>query len=446
VRSLALLFACGQPPPAPVEIEAPRPAPGVLLEALPPEEEAAPRTRRTEPLDLGVDRSPITVSVPKLPPGGSVSFAFDDGRTGFATRIPESMPLPAAAFGEGKIFISGGFESIAFYALDAKTGAHVWSNRALADNGPTAAIYDDGRVVFNTESCTLFVADAETGKVRWSKYLGDPTLAQVAVADDRVYSSFPGSGGQQLGAFHVSDGRTLWSRWIDGELLAAPVIAGDAVFVSTIHGTMFRFDRVTGKRIWRKRIRATTAPWVHGDELFVSARRGRPERQIVVDARTGDVVREHHTSAGAARDVPSTLDDWKKVWAFEGSRPVVLDGIRYDATGGEVRATDPITGDVIWHRRYASGVGQRSVGTVALAGPQVVVAARDGKLFGLDVDTGYTVWAYDVGRTIVAEPIVAEGWVYATTEDGYVIGLEVGDRTLDGWHMFGGNPRHNGPV
>ena len=27
-----------------------------------------------------------------------------------------------------------------------------------------------------------------------------------------------------------------------------------------------------------------------------------------------------------------------------------------------------------------------------------------------------------------------------------VVALEVGDLTLDGWHMFGGNPRHDGPV
>ena len=27
-----------------------------------------------------------------------------------------------------------------------------------------------------------------------------------------------------------------------------------------------------------------------------------------------------------------------------------------------------------------------------------------------------------------------------------VVCLQVGDRTLDGWHMFGGNPRHDGPV
>jgi Ca-activated chloride channel family protein len=74
------------------------------------------------------------------------------------------------------------------------------------------------------------------------------------------------------------------------------------------------------------------------------------------------------------------------------------------------------------------------------------VSSRGGQVFGLDVDTGYTLWSYDLGKPIVAEPIVAKGWVYATTADGYVVALDVADPTLDGWHMFGGNPAHDGPV
>ncbi|HEY4058667.1 MAG TPA: PQQ-binding-like beta-propeller repeat protein, partial [Kofleriaceae bacterium] len=58
----------------------------------------------------------------------------------------------------------------------------------------------------------------------------------------------------------------------------------------------------------------------------------------------------------------------------------------------------------------------------------------------------YTLWSYDIGHRVIAEPIVAKGWVYAGTADGYVIALNVADATLDGWHMFGGNPQHDGRV
>lgn len=67
-------------------------------------------------------------------------------------------------------------------------------------------------------------------------------------------------------------------------------------------------------------------------------------------------------------------------------------------------------------------------------------------MFGLDVDTGYTLWSYAIGHRVVAEPVIARGWLYASTTDGYVVALRVGDTSLDGWHMFGGDARHNGPV
>jgi Ca-activated chloride channel family protein len=47
---------------------------------------------------------------------------------------------------------------------------------------------------------------------------------------------------------------------------------------------------------------------------------------------------------------------------------------------------------------------------------------------------------------VIAEPVIAGGWIYAATQDGYVVALQVGDATLDGWHMFGGSPGHDGPV
>ena len=344
--------------------------------------------------------------------------------------------------------ISGGFSSINFYAMDAETGRFEWATTNLEDNGPTAAIYDDGKVIFNTESCTLFVLDAKTGKRLWFKWLGDPTLAQTAVADGLIFAAHPVQGeGTRLSAFKIKNGVRVWSRSVSGELLAAPVVHGDSVYASTIHGRVYRFERRRGKRLWSRQLRATTAPWLVGDELFISQRKEGKERQVVVSAAEGKIVREHHAIDGKyLRDVPRNLDNWQKVWEFEGSRPVVSNGVRYVAMGGEIHATDAKTGDPLWVRRYAPGAGKRSVGTVALAGPQIVVSTRSGQIFGLDIDTGYTLWAYDIDRKIVAQPIVARGWVYVTSKDGYVVALNVGDTTLDGWHMFGGNSHHNGAV
>ena len=456
---LLLPLGCGSPTEvlvdrgathAPVaEPSAPRPAPGVDLSgpiAIPQRDDTRSKAPAV-PLDLTADRAVIRVAVPIPPRGGAVGFQFNDDRQGWVARIPDANQIPTVAYGNDKIYVSGGFEAVSFYALDATSGRIEWATTNLEDNGPTSAVIDDDNVLFNTESCTLFSLDAKTGKRQWLRYLGDPTLTQIAVADGLVFASHPDGGGQSLSAYRTKTGDPVWSRGVGSELLVTPVIAGDSVYASTIGGTTYRFLRQTGKLVWQKQLRATTAPWIVGDELFVSRRAGKKEQQIVVSTETGTIIREHQVSSGAyLADVPYSLDDWKAVWAFEGSRPVVDRGIRYVAMGSEVHASDAQTGETIWHRRYEVKPDKRALGSVAIAGSAVVVSSRDGKLFGLDVDTGYTLWSYDIGHRVVAEPIVAKGWVYAATEDGYVIALNVADKSLDGWHMFGGNAQKNGLV
>jgi len=464
IASLVIVGACGAPdvetssaPVATAEAPpAPRPGPGIdLADSLAMPARTTPGVHRAggaaapTTLALVADRALLRAEVPAPPRGGTVAFQLPDDREAWVTATPETVQLPAVAYGDGRVYVSGGFESVTFYALDALTGRIAWATTHLEDNGPTAAVFDNGRVLFNTESCTLFALDAKTGRRLWHRFLGDPTLAQIAVADGLVYASHPSPDGQALTAYHVAGGDPVWTHAVDGELLAAPVIAGDSIYASTIHGTLYRFARDTGAQRWAKSLHVTTAPWVAGDELYVTRREERGEQQIVVSVATGAVLRTHHATR-VADDVPHDVSDWKAIWSFEGSRPVVDRGIRYDAMGDEIQASDAESGEPLWTRTDAdegSGAGaKREVGSVAFAGSAIVIATRSGKVFGLDVDTGYTLWSYDVGHRVVAEPVIAKGWVYVTTDDGLVIGLHVADATLDGWHMFGGNAQHEGMV
>jgi Ca-activated chloride channel family protein len=439
MRALFVLCAChaaaSPPAAAPPSLQA-----GADLDALPPPPRHAARAHAAPPLDLARDRPPVPVSLPQLPEGAAAPL-----ENGWVLHVPGSRQLPAPAYGDGKIFVSGGFEGYEFYALDAEDGHIVWSSTSLEDNGPTAPTYDeDGHVIFNTESCTLFCLDAKTGKKLWFKYLGDPTLSQPAVAGGLVFAAHPSSGGPAFSAYRVKDGAEVWTRVVGGELLAAPVVEGDSVYVATIGGRLFRFLRASGKQLWSQHTGATTAPFIRDGEVFVSRRDRDRETQAVLSAADGRILRTHTAlDAPWLADVPNSLDDWKKVWAFEGSRPVVAAGVRYVAMGGTLLASDPSTGALLWQRRWHSN--QRSLSTVALAGPALVVSTRSGDLFGLDVDTGYTLWGYRLAHRVSAEPIVAKGWIYTTTSDGRVVALHVSDPTLDGWHMFGGNAAHNGP-
>ena len=198
-------------------------------------------------------------------------YTTKDGREGWKISIPGNRPLATPAVVDGMVFVGGGFGSYEFYAFDAETGKPAWAIR-VNDDGPTAAVVARGVVAFNTESCTLFVVDARTGRQLWSKWLGDPLMSQPAISEDKIFMAFPGSRGHQLIALALKNGEEAWRADIEGDIISAPVIYKDSVYLSTFDGTVYRFRMADGEQIWKKDFQATSAPWLYNDQVFVSKR------------------------------------------------------------------------------------------------------------------------------------------------------------------------------
>jgi Ca-activated chloride channel family protein len=452
-------------PTAGAEIVAPPPVTELTGAAAPPPEPTIP----ADTVDLGSRMAPRALSIPSTPGGRTSRFTFDGFRRGWMARLPHgSQRLLTPIYGDGKVYVGGGFSSHSLFAYDARTGERMWTASA-PDGGPSAAILEDGKVLFNTESCTLFAVDARTGRQLWSRWLGDPLMSQPAAANGLVFSGHiidhqspggltPGVTGFGTGegrryaftALSLANGRPRWTRAISADVMNAPVIEGDGVFFTTMDGVVYHLDQQTGRVRWRRNLRATSAPWLHGETVHVSVRARdaegrRSERAVVLAKADGETLREHDPVD--ARFLAARPDgDVHTGWGYEGSRATIVDGRSYQTIGNEVHARDATTGELLWRRRYASEVRDRPASPPAIAGAQLVFGTQDGVLFGLDIDTGMTTWAYDVGEPIAAQPTVAHGWVYASTTRGGVVALEVSDVTFDGWHMWGGNAQHNGRV
>jgi Ca-activated chloride channel family protein len=221
----------------------------------------------------------------------AVSFKTPDGKEGWMMRIPGSRPIATPAYANGMIFVGGGYGSHEFYAIDAETGRVVWQMQT-DDDGPTAAVVEDGFVAFNTESCTVIVAEAKTGKVVWQEWLGDPLMSQPAISQGKLYIAYPAGqrGAQQvqnnstqpdstnLGPGHrllcadLKTGRHLWEQKITADVISAPVISGDQVLFTCFDGVSFCLNASTGAIVWKKENAGTSAPLVADGQVVTTSK------------------------------------------------------------------------------------------------------------------------------------------------------------------------------
>ncbi|HEX7314964.1 MAG TPA: PQQ-binding-like beta-propeller repeat protein [Pyrinomonadaceae bacterium] len=296
-----------------------------------------PRKVAEAPKPVNIDLSKaVKVSLPKpsqdLQPA---NFKTADGREGWVVRIPGGRPLATPAYSKGRLFVGGGYGSHEFYAFDAKTGRMVWKTNT-GDDGPTAAVVEDGLVAFNTESCTLVVVDEQTGKMVWQEWLGDPLMSQPAVSKGRLYMAYPkgqrghaqqriikhGSqqkekqqqveeeaGSHRLLCADLRTGKHIWERAISGDVISAPIVSEGKVYATTFDGTSYSFDAVTGALAWKKENAGTSAPVVVANEVVVTQKEERDgksyEAMHRLDARHGVA---SSTKAPLARGEAGYLD------------------------------------------------------------------------------------------------------------------------------------------
>jgi outer membrane protein assembly factor BamB len=231
-------------------------------------------------------------------------------------------------------------------------------------------------------------------------------------------------------------GRELWARDIQQDYgrfglnwgyASSPLLYEDALYVQVLHGMktdepsyVLRINKATGKTVWKVE-RPTDAIQESPDSYTTPAllRYGKATEIVITG---GDVVTGHDPATG------------KELWRAKGlnpenapfyrivASPVVADGIVYAPTrmkpllafraGGR---GDVTTSHLLWSSQ---------------SGPDVPTPVTDGKYFYIVHDKGI-VWCLDAktGKevygpvrlkpgTYSASPVLADGKIYVTNEDG----------------------------
>lgn len=481
------------------------------------------KTNKTEEVDEGIDMLDIITAMngsdmPKPPVNfrdGTVSSTnisnyLTKTENGFIIQLPNQTNIPTPTVYNETLYLSGGFGSRQYYAFQAKTGEKKWAVN-LDDDGPTSCAATNNIIVFNTESCTLFACEGTTGKQLWSHWLGDPLMCMPAVANGKVFTSYPSplntafskkivhTGHEKtiyathvLACFDLKTGKVIWQKWIDGDVMSAPVAENNLLYITTFPGTVYKVDQLTGQVLSAKYMRATSAPVITEGEMVVSRKANANddkqndyEEISHMEVATSKVTKGYmkkkaeyldktvqqqsqlktvsmHMDAGNgfASGAPANSGAFaaeenigqsnvSSLQSFQGSRVVFHNGKNYNTMGDEIVCTEPDNGEVVW-RSKIDGDLKKSGGflgapPVSVRG-YIIVATYEGEIKLINAESGKTEHTYTINGNLRYQPIVYDGWIYVTTTNGKLVAINTWNPNLTGWATWGGNAARTNKV
>ena len=540
-------------------------------------EKTADKSKSTEPVDITAQvksNNDLTkfAGPPKTFRQGHATPAKLDPKAitlkkdGFEIQLPSGAQVPTLTFYEGRLYSSGGFHSKQFYCFEAISGELKWAID-LDDDGPSSAVCEDGICVFNTESCTIFAVNAETGSHLWSWWLGDPLMTTPMISDGKVYTSYPASGryegsggpghggglgggggygalqnqqpaqnlnqqstlqpkvqapqqkaseqtadeqaavgprrrvdeakpkngltppkGQShvMACFDLKTGKIIWQKWIDSDVMSAPVADGKEVYATTFAGTVYRFDGASGKVLSAVKSRATSAPTIVKGNINFSSRAdgdnesasesigwysksfkrssqqynlqkadyldAKTQQQSALKSEAAELDAGNGFATGAPTNASPLLalanvgqNNVSSLQGFQGSRGLYLKGRSFCCPGDKIICNSE-TGKELWSIKL-KGDMKKLGGMLAAppihAGGQILVSTLNGEVLQLEPEKGEVVATHKIGHQLRFPPIVNEGRIYVGTQNGKVICIDTKDTKLTGWTTWGGNSAHN---
>jgi outer membrane protein assembly factor BamB len=179
-----------------------------------------------------------------------------------------------AAVVDGIAYFGSALGSV--FAIDAATGAQLWSAPISSDNAASSPAVANGVIYINGDS--LFAFDAKTGAQLWSSSITDGT-SSPAVVRGVVYCS-----GRVLAAFNATTGAVLWSVSPGGPLSIlgdSPAVAKGLVYIGasvtgqhgSSSGVLYALKARTGKIIWSAPVASgiTSSPAVANGVVYVGS-------------------------------------------------------------------------------------------------------------------------------------------------------------------------------
>ncbi|MEG0966804.1 MAG: outer membrane protein assembly factor BamB [Pseudomonas sp.] len=255
-------------------------------------------------------------------------------------------------------------------------------------------------------------------KKQWSRSIGDGqgesfNMLVPAIENDRIYAADVTG---VVMAMDRNNGDVAWKKDLELPVSGAVGVGYGMVMLGTLKGDVIALDASTGEERWRSRVTSEVLapPATNGDVVVVQT---QDDRVIGLDASTGDR-RWIYESTPAVLTLRGT------------GAPIVTNQLAVAGLStGKVVALDTRNGVPVWEQRVAIPQGRSELdrvvdidGGLLLSGGTLYVTSYQGRVAGLDLESGRVLWQRDASSyTGVAQGF---GNVYVSLASGTVEGID----------------------
>lgn len=326
------------------------------------------------------------------------------------------------------------------YALDAETGAELWT-RSI-DAGWSQPHEHEGQLFIETSNNRLLAIDPRSGEEQWFHDFAS-TIAMLQVSGGTAYV---GVENGEVYALDTTTGAEMWT-YFAGQTYSSPankaLVVDQTVFIAMGSPVLHALDVETGSQKWTffTQGRSLLGPIVSNESIYVAGGEGVHafdinsgdqlwHFRIDSPSSTGFVLRDGVLYLGLdsgplyAIDAETGLAVWEFVQGEYGPRDIQVDNeicTFLIATGGQMfpyynlHGVDRLTGELrwrtedIWNQMLPTLIGD---GTIVVGEYHTRATDHDHPLYALNSSTGSEIWRLVKPGGFTARPVAAGGNLY----------------------------------
>ena len=254
-------------------------------------------------------------------------------------------------------------------------------------------------------------------KAKWKFKTQGPVRGSAIADNSNVYF---GSSDGHLYSVNKNYGELIWKFKTESSVTSTPTLSDNLIFINSSSNTLYAIDRNTGKLVWKYQTQPSVPSYWEWDYYTASP---------VVDA--GRI----YIGSGDSHLYALSLDG-KLLWKYKTNgriRAAVLvkDGKIYlPSNDGVMYVLNSIDGKLLWKfetdgAKYDSrkfGWDRNSIyAAPVIQDSLVIIAARDGKTYGVNISTQKKKWDFTYGPTWAMSAAIENNVAYIGWSDNSLL-------------------------